>query len=88
VLALLVSVETTLAMFAHALLIVVALTERTRHPSPSRLIGLTCNELQHLFAALVARPTGDFNHRVRWSVWRRQARAGAATTADKPPSEP
>jgi hypothetical protein len=79
---------TTLAMLAHAFLIVAALTERTRHPSPSGLIGLTCNELQHLFAALVARPTGDLNHRVRWSVWRRQARAGAATTADKPPSEP
>jgi hypothetical protein len=61
---------TTLAMFAHAFLIVAALTERTRHPSPSGLIGLTCNELQHLFAALVARPTGDLDHRVRWSVWR------------------
>jgi hypothetical protein len=63
---------TTLAMFAHAFLIVAALTERTRHPSPSGLIGLTCNELQHLFAALVARPTGDLDHRVRWSVWRRR----------------
>jgi hypothetical protein len=72
VLALLVSVETTLAMFAHALLIVAALTERTRHPSPFGLIGLTCNELQPLFAALVARPSGDLDHRVRWSVWRRR----------------
>ena len=70
-LALLVSVETTLAMFAHAFLIVAALTERTR-ASPSGLIGLTCNELQHVFAALVARPTGDLDHRVRWSVWRRR----------------
>jgi SRSO17 transposase len=68
---------TTLAMLAHAFLIVAALTERTRHPSPSGLIGLTCNELQHLFAALVARPTGDLDHRVRWSVWRRRHQARA-----------
>ena len=68
---------TTLAMLTHAFLIVAALTERTRHPSPSGLIGLTCNELQHLFAALVARPTGDLDHRVRWSVWRRRHQARA-----------
>jgi len=88
VLALLVSVETTLAMFAHAFLIVAALTERTRHPSPSGLIGLTCNELQPLFAALVARATGDLDHRVRWSCGDADIKCGpgAATTADKPPS--
>jgi hypothetical protein len=59
-------------MLAHAFLIVAALTERTRHPSPSGLIGLTCNELQHLFAALVARPTGELDHRVPdASTWAR-----------------
>lgn len=41
----------TLAMLADAFLVVAALTERTRHPTPAGLIGLTCNELQHLFAA-------------------------------------
>jgi SRSO17 transposase len=69
----------TLAMLAHAFLVVAALTERTRQPAPSGLVGLTCNELQHLFAALVARPAGDAGHRVRWSVWRRRHQARART---------
>jgi hypothetical protein len=66
-------------MLAHAFLVVAALTDRTRHPPPSGLIGLTCNELQHLFAALFTRPAGDPDHRLRWSLWRRrhQARARA-----------
>jgi DDE superfamily endonuclease len=70
---------TTLAMLAHAFLVVAALTERTRHPPPSRLIGLTCNEVQHLFATLAARPAGDLGHRLRWSVWRRRHQARART---------
>jgi SRSO17 transposase len=69
----------TLAMLAHAFLLVAALAERTCHPAPPGLIPVTCNEFQHLFAALVARPVGDLGHRLRWSVWRRrhQARARA-----------
>ena len=47
---------TTLAMLAHAFLVVAALADRTRHPPPSGLIPLTCNEIQHLFAALLAQP--------------------------------
>jgi SRSO17 transposase len=62
----------TLAMLAHAFLIVAAVTERTRRPPPSGLVPLTCNEVQHLFAALVARPVEDLGHRLRWSVWRRR----------------
>ena len=50
-------------MLAHALLVVLADTHRTRHPPPSDLIGLTSNEVQHLFAALLARPTGNLGHR-------------------------
>jgi len=46
--------EVTLAMLAHAFLVVAAVTERTQRPPPSGLIPLTCNEIQHLFAALVA----------------------------------
>jgi SRSO17 transposase len=70
---------TTLAMVAHAFLVVAALTDRTRHPPPSGLIELTCNEVQHLFATLLARPAGDLGHRLGWSLWRRrhQARARA-----------
>jgi SRSO17 transposase len=69
----------TLAMLAQAFLLVAALAERTRHPAPPGLIPVTCNEVGHLFAALLARPTGDRDHRLRWSLWRRrhQARARA-----------
>jgi hypothetical protein len=65
-------------MLAHAFL-VATLTDRTRHRPPSGLVSLTCNELQHLLAALVARPAGDLGHRLRWSAWRRrhQTRARA-----------
>jgi hypothetical protein len=43
------------------------------------LIPLTCNEIQHLFATLVAAPITHSAHRLRWSWWRRrhQARARA-----------
>jgi SRSO17 transposase len=69
----------TLAMLAHAFLVVAALAERTRHPAPPGLIPLTCNELQRLFAALVAVPIGGVNHRLRWSGWRRRHQARART---------
>jgi hypothetical protein len=56
-------------------LVVAALAERTHHPTPAGLIGVTCNEVQHLFAV----PIVDAGHRLHWSVWRRrhQARARA-----------
>jgi hypothetical protein len=70
---------TTLAMLALAFLVVLAVTERTHHPPPAGLAPLTCNELQPLFAALLAQPLGDVGHRLGWSGWRRrhQARAGS-----------
>ena len=71
----------TLAMLAYAFLVVGAATDgwRVRHPPPLGLIPLTCNEVQHLFAAVACRPAGDRGHRLRWSAWRRrhQARARA-----------
>ena len=70
----------TLAMLAHAFLVVAALTSNTRHPPPPDLIGLTCNELQHLFAALVAMPISDPAHRLGWSLWRRRHQARARTS--------
>ena len=70
---------TTLAMLAHAFLVVAALTDNTRHPPPPGLISLTCNELQHLFAALLARPAADPTHRLHWSLWRRRQQARART---------
>jgi SRSO17 transposase len=69
----------TLAMLAHAFLVVTAATERTRHPPPSALVPLTCNEVQHLFAALLARPAAAPAHRLRWSLWRRRQQARART---------
>jgi SRSO17 transposase len=70
---------TTLAMLAHAFLVVLAATYRTRHPPPAGLMSLTCNEVQHLFATLLARPAGDLDHRLRWSLWRRRHQARART---------
>jgi hypothetical protein len=69
----------TLAMLAHAFLVVTALAERTQRPPPSALLPMTCNELQRLFAALLAQPVGDRGHRLRWSVWRRRHQARART---------
>jgi SRSO17 transposase len=69
----------TLAMLAHAFLVVAAVTERARDPGPPGLIKLTCNEVQHLFAALVAVPAGGAGHRLHWSVWRRRRQARART---------
>jgi hypothetical protein len=56
-------------MLAHAFLVVAALTDRTRHPPPAGVIPLTCNEVEHLPATLLARPAGDLGHRLRWSLW-------------------
>jgi SRSO17 transposase len=70
---------TTLAMLAHAFLVVAALAERSQRPSPSGLVGLTCNEVQRLFAALVIQPVADAAHRLRWSLWRRRHQARART---------
>jgi len=67
----------TLAMLAYAFLVVAAVTEHTRHPPSLGLISLTCNEIQHLFAALVAVPVADRGHRLRWSWWRRRQQARA-----------
>jgi hypothetical protein len=66
----------TLAMLAYAFLVVAAATQHARHPPQ---LGLTCNEVQHLFAALVPARVTDTSHRLRWSWWRRrhQARARA-----------
>jgi hypothetical protein len=69
----------TLAMLARAFLVVAALAERTRQPAPPGLAPLTCNEIQHLFAALLAQPTGNRDYRLRWSAWRRRHQQRART---------
>jgi SRSO17 transposase len=67
----------TLAMLAHAFLVVAAVTEHAQRPAPPGAVELTCNEIQHLFAALVAVPVADSGHRLRWSWWRRRRQARA-----------
>jgi SRSO17 transposase len=67
----------TLAMLAHAFLVVAAVTEHAQRPAPPGAVELTCNEIQHLFAALVAAPVADSGHRLRWSWWRRRRQARA-----------
>jgi SRSO17 transposase len=67
----------TLAMLAYAFLVVAAVTEHAQRPAPPGMIELTCNEIQHLFAALVAVPVADAGHRLRWSRWRRRQQARA-----------
>jgi hypothetical protein len=66
-------------MLAHAVLVVLAATHRTRHPPSAGLIRLTCNEVQHLLATLLDCPAGDLSHRLRWSRWRRRHQARART---------
>ncbi|MEV6409135.1 IS701 family transposase [Streptomyces bobili] len=65
----------TLAMLAHAFLAVVRADEHTRVPAPDGLIPLTCNEIRHLFIALVIRPVLDAAHLLGWSLWRRRHQA-------------
>ncbi|WP_405911295.1 IS701 family transposase [Streptomyces sp. NBC_00828] len=62
----------TLAMLAHAFLAVVRAEEHADRPGPHDLIPLTCNEIQHLFLAVTARPLNDLAHRLGWSDWRRR----------------
>jgi SRSO17 transposase len=70
----------TLAMLAHAFLAVVRADEHARHPASDARIPLTCNEIQHLFIALVVRPTPDTVHRLGWSDWRRRHQARSQTS--------
>jgi hypothetical protein len=73
----------TLAMLAHAFLVVAAVTDQARGPALPGLIGLTCSEVQHLFAALVAVPVVAVGHRLGWSAWRRRQQARARACHDR-----
>ncbi|MFG2915968.1 IS701 family transposase [Kitasatospora sp. NPDC048298] len=71
---------TTLAMLAHAFLAVTAAIERGTTTADTELSPLTCNEIQRLFAALLAQPVRDLAHRLRWSAWRRLHQARSRTS--------
>jgi hypothetical protein len=61
-----------LTMLAHALLAVIAATERAEHPPPSELIALISNEIRHLFTKLITEPTRRLTDPLAWSHWRRR----------------
>jgi SRSO17 transposase len=64
---------TTLAMFAHAILAVIAAHERTyRGEASQELIALTVNEIRHLFAKLITNTIRGITHWLHWSAWRRR----------------
>jgi hypothetical protein len=51
-----------LAVLAYAYLVVLAATERARHHPPTGLIPLTCNEIHHLFNAVIIHPISSPEH--------------------------
>lgn len=67
---------TTLVMFAHTILAVIAAYERIRHGPETGLIPLTVNEIRRLFAKLITTVHG-ISHWPAWSRWRRQHQARA-----------
>ncbi|MFF8020737.1 IS701 family transposase [Streptomyces sp. NPDC007896] len=71
---------TTLAMLAHAFLVVTAAIEGITTAAPPGLAPLTCGEIQRLFAAFVAQRARGLAHRLSWSHWRRRHQARARTS--------
>jgi hypothetical protein len=64
---------TILAMLAQAFLAVTAAAERNRGDAgDGGLISLTCNEIRHLFTALLRQADHALDHLLHWSRWRRQ----------------
>ena len=63
---------TLLAMLAHALLAVIAATERATQPTATGLIALTCNEIRRLLTVYVIEPGRARTCPQDWSLWRRR----------------
>jgi hypothetical protein len=74
-------------MLAHGFLVVAAVTEHGQRPARGA-VELACNEIQHLFAALVAIPVADRATGCAGRGGDVSARPALVpgTTADKPPS--
>jgi SRSO17 transposase len=68
---------TTLAMLAHAFLVVTTAAERGHAPTPAGLIALTVNEFRRLFDAILLRSTQTITALMHWSTWRRRHQARA-----------
>ena len=78
---------TLIAMLAHALLAVLAATERARAPEPTGLIPLTCNEIARLLRRLVINPTHSIANALTWTDWRRRHQHRARTSHYRPRPE-
>ena len=63
---------TLIAMTAHALLAVLAASERAHHPANSAMIALTCNEIARLLNRLVLDPARRLANPWSWALWRRR----------------
>ena len=68
---------TTLAMLAHAFLVVTTADERDHTPTPRGLIDLTVNELRRLFDTIVLTTAHTIARLLHWSTWRRRHQARA-----------
>lgn len=70
----------TLAMFAHAFLVVTTAAQRQADIADNGLITLTVNEFRRLFEALLLRPLHTLADILAWSRWRRRHQARARTS--------
>lgn len=71
---------TLVAMLAHALLAVLAATERAHHQAPSGLIEQTCNEIHKLLDRLIIDPTRRLINPLTCTDWRRRHQHRARTS--------
>ncbi len=65
----------TLAMLAHAFLVVATAAQRRADTTATTLIALTVNEFRRLFEALLLRPLHALADVLAWSNWRRKHQA-------------
>jgi SRSO17 transposase len=65
----------TLAMLAHAFLVVTTAAQRRADTTETTLIALTVNEFRRLFDALLLRPLHAAADILAWSTWRRKHQA-------------
>jgi SRSO17 transposase len=65
----------TLAMLAHAFLVVTTAAQRRADTAGTTLIALTVNEFRRLFDALLLRPLHAVADILAWSTWRRKHQA-------------
>ena len=70
----------TLAMLAHAFLVVTTAAQRQADITDNGLITLTVNEFRRLFEALLLRPLHTLADILAWSRWRRRHQARARTS--------